>query len=523
VAGLACAGLLVAAGVSSSAATVGAARGLGAARPAGARTGNLLTYDYGNGRDGLDTVDASLAGISKRAAWTRSLPGGIYGQPLVIGNQVIVGTEDDVVWGLNGSTGAIEWHFTVGSPVTAVTARATPGLSGCGDIFPLGITGTPVIDGSHSAQGHSEIFVAGEVQRPGTSDWQGIEHVLMAATITGTSATVLWSHQIDPPGAGSTYLIPAEQQRSALTLSGGRIYVDFGGLNGDCGNYQGYVVSMAESGQGVLETFKVPTSREGAIWSTGGASIASGGELFVATGNSANTSSGQPFDYGDAVIGLSPGLTAIDSYFAPSNWYALNAADLDLGSGGPIQLPGGKLIFEIGKRETNGVSTGYLLDPTALGGIGHPLFSGPVCSNGGSVFGADAAQAVTVGGRSVTYVYVPCPSGTVALTIGGSASSPTFSVAWRAPSGVESNGPPILAGGLLWALSTGADGGAGKNQTMYGLSPLTGKLQVDRLVTPVEHFATPAAGDGRVFVAGQQGVEAFAPPAPSPAGRHDRG
>jgi hypothetical protein len=46
---------------------------------------------------------------------------------------------------------------------------------------------------------------------------------------------------------------------------------------------------------------------------------------------------------------------------------------------------------------------------------------------------------------------------------------------------------------------------------MYGLSPLTGKLQVSRLVNPVEHFATPGAGDGRIFVAGQQGVEAFAP------------
>ncbi len=342
----ACAALLVSGGVISSASTASAARREtagtvspprlravaarqtmvarpGTAPPAAARTGNLLTYDYGNGRDGVDTVDSSLAAVGKLPAWTRSLPGGIYGQPLVIGNQVIVGTEDDMVWGLNGSTGGIEWHFSLGSPVAATTVRSAPGLSGCGDIFPLGITGTPVIDAAHSGQGHSELFVAGEVQRAGTSDWQGVEHVLVAATITRQSATVTWSHEIDPPGAGSTYITAAEQQRSALSLSGGRVYVEYGGLNGDCGMYQGYVVSMAESGQGALQSFKVPTSREGAIWSTGGASISSGGELFVATGNSANTSSGQPFDYGDSVIGLSPDLSRIDSYFAPSDWYTL--------------------------------------------------------------------------------------------------------------------------------------------------------------------------------------------------------
>ncbi len=43
------------------------------------------------------------------------------------------------------------------------------------------------------------------------------------------------------------------------------------------------------------------------------------------------------------------------------------------------------------------------------------------------------------------------------------------------------------------------------------MSPLSGKLQVERTVSPVEHFATPGAGDGRIFVASQTGVEAFVP------------
>ncbi len=401
VAASACAGLVVTSGVVEGAAeaspagratvaghagvvsSAGGLRAGGAApalrrpsRAAASPSGNLLTYDYGNARDGIDTLDPSLGRIGSRPAWSRALAGGIYGQPLVIGNQVIVATEDDVVYALNGSTGAVEWHFSIGAPAREATIRSAPELAGCGDIFPLGITGTPVIDTLHSPPGESQLFVAGEVQRAGTSDWQGIEHVMVAATFKRLSATVRWRRVIDPPGAGSTYLAVAEQQRSALTLSSGRVYAEYGGLNGDCGRYQGYVVSLAESGSGALGSFKVPTSREGAIWSTGGASVGPGGELFVATGNSANTSAGEPFDYGDAVLGLSPSLSTIDSYFAPSDWYTLNADDLDLGSGGPIQLPGGKLIFEIGKAQDNGVSTGYLLDPAALGGIGRPLYSG---------------------------------------------------------------------------------------------------------------------------------------------------
>ena len=64
----------------------------------------------------------------------------------------------------------------------------------------------------------------------------------------------LWHRDIDPPFANnpSHYYIPAEQQRPALTLANGRLYVDFGGLDGDCGQYHGYVVDLPESRAGAL-------------------------------------------------------------------------------------------------------------------------------------------------------------------------------------------------------------------------------------------------------------------------------
>ena len=467
-------------------------------RRAAAPPGRLLTYGYDNARDGLGPRTPSLARL--RPAWTdrgKVISGGIYGQPLVDGKLVIVATENDKVYGLNAATGKVAWRYSVGAPARLATIDQTPTLApGCGDIGPLGITGTPVID----AAAH-EVLVAAEVQdHPARPRWQNIRHVMVALKFTATSVRRAWQRPIDPPGARRhAYYIPAEQQRSALTLSRGRVYAEYGGLFGDCGKYQGYVVSAAASGTGRLRSWRVPTAREGAIWATDGAATSRRGELFVATGNS-NNDSGR-FDYGDAVIGLSPGLR-IDGYFAPRDWAQRNVQDLDLGSGGPILLPGSGLVFESGKPAVSGVSTGFLISQSRPGRIGHPRFSGQVCPGGGYVFGAEAAERPRKGGP--VYLYVPCSAGTVALRV-TYGRHPRFTRAWAARG---PNGTPIIAGGLVWALATGADGGGGPSD-LYGMSPLTGRVRVREHVRPVEHFATPGAGDGMIFVATQAGVQAF--------------
>jgi len=127
--------------------------------------------------------------------------------------------------------------------------------SRCGDIDPLGITGTPVIDTATD-----EIFLAEETE-VGGNKWQDIRHWLVAVSLR--THEELWHRDIDPPDGNdpSVYSIPAEQQRPALTLLNGRIYVAFGGLAGDCGQYHGYVVDLPVSGDGVLASYEVPTQR----------------------------------------------------------------------------------------------------------------------------------------------------------------------------------------------------------------------------------------------------------------------
>jgi uncharacterized protein (TIGR03437 family) len=105
-----------------------------------------------------------------------------------------------------------------------------------------------------------------------------------------------------------------------------------------------------------------PDDAGGASFWQGGRGLAadSVGNIFVATGN--GTWDGQSA-YGESVIRLTNngGLKPAD-YFTPAEWSPLNGADTDLGSSGPVLIPGTNLLYVIGKE---GVL--WLLDQTNLG------------------------------------------------------------------------------------------------------------------------------------------------------------
>jgi len=453
--------------------------------------GDLTTYDYGNARSGEDIVDPKITNLSTTAVWEDSLDGSVYGQPLVYNGTAYVATENDTIYALGAKNGNVIWDLHVGTAVSTSVIDSAPTISGgCGDISPLGITGTPVID---TATG--EIFAAEETE-VGGGEWQDIQHWLVAVSLS--THEEVWHRQIDPPNgdnAGS-YYIPAEQQRSALSLLGGRVYVALGGLYGDCGQYHGYVVDLPASGQGALVSYQVPTQREGAIWGTGGAFVSPQGDLYVATGNGSSNNLGD-FDEGNSVVELSPSLRRL-GYWAPINWVQLNDEDWDLGSAGPVAIPGTSLLFVAGKPASDG-SFGYLMADSPLGGIGRGAYTGAVCRGGGA-YGADATDVIGTGKSAHVYVYVPCGSGTEAVEI---STAPPFSFhqAWS-PSTGSPDGSPIVAGGLVWSLDWRID-------RLYGMSPSTGVVTIVRSTGDLVHFVAPAVGDGRLFVPTRRGVEAF--------------
>jgi outer membrane protein assembly factor BamB len=383
------------------------------------------------------------------AAWHRPLDGAVYAQPLIIGGRVVAATENGSVYALDARTGSVIWRRHIADPV--------PGSDlPCGDIDPLGITGTPVYD---PATGR--VFAVAETS--------GGEHVLAGVSLATGQVEV--QREIEPPRGDKL----ATQQRTALALYGGRVYVGFGGLFGDCGDYVGSVVSAATTGQGPVASWSVPTSRQGGIWSTGGVVVA-GDRLLVSVGNGAATSAGSSYDGSDSVTALSPALRRAD-FFAPASWADDNAGDLDLGSMTPAVAGG--FVFIAGKR-----GTGYVLRTTHLGGIGGQAAQLNLCVGWG---------AAAVSGNTV---YVPCRDGAMRQVTIGADGTPH--AGWSAGA-AGAHGSPVTGGGAVWV----ADYGAG---VLYALNPATGTVRARVQVGPAPHFAAPSLSGSRAYIGTLAGV-----------------
>ncbi len=428
----------------------------GAAATAAASGANWPAFDGNAARTGVAAGVPAARALS--TAWTDRLDGAVYGQPLVIGNEVIAGTENDSFYALNRATGKVIWRQHVGTPVPQAA------LHGCGDIFPLGITGTPVYDPAN-----------GEVY--GVAETTGYHHLLVG--LSASSGAVKLHRYLDIPTPANQ---PAyNQQRPALTITDGRVYAAFGGLAGDCGPYQGSVVSAPLTGAGALASWRTPTSREGAIWATGGPVVGPQGALWVSTGNGA-ASGDSPYDGSDSVTELSPELKRA-AYFAPATWAADNASDLDLGSTQPVRLPGNAL-FIMGKR-----GVGYLLSSQRVGGIGGQLAERSICA----AYGAAAYSGSTV--------YEPCSSGGVAA-IAVNAASKSIKVLWRGPA--DANGSPVIGGGAVWVTHYSPSGG-----TLYALNQATGKVEHQIPIGQgLPHFSSLALSGGTAYVSTLTGVTA---------------
>jgi outer membrane protein assembly factor BamB len=372
------------------------------------------------------------------------LDGQVYASPIVVGGTVIVATEQNVVYGLT-ATGAKKWSIRLGTPTDRSDLP-------CGNIDPLGITGTPVYDAASQT-----VFVVASIG-------VRVRHDLVA--LEPTSGSIRWRRSVDLPGTDPQ----AMQQRGALTVLNGRVWVPFGGLAGDCGQYKGRLVGVPV-GDGEPVGYTVPTTREAGIWTPPGATVLNG-HLLVAVGN--GESVGGSYDFSDSVLELA-GTRLVDS-FSPSTWGADNAADLDLGSQGPAVVEN-KWIFIAGKR-----GTAYVLRTGHLGGIGGEHSQAELCRS----FGGTAVAGSTV--------YVPCNDGVRAVRIDGQGRIVRD---WHADESIT--GSPVLGGGRLYSVSPEAG-------VLSALDPATGKVRERVSVGRTSRFATPAISGTRLFVPTLAGV-----------------
>ncbi|HTD48235.1 MAG TPA: PQQ-binding-like beta-propeller repeat protein [bacterium] len=504
----------------------------GTARGANTAPVEILTFHGDFARTGWNPDERALTPATVRPGafgrlWSAPVEGELYAEPLVAAGVPVSGTprtvvyavtEHDLVYAFDAAAGGRLWGpISLGTPVSRADLP-------CGNIEPVGITSTPVIDLASST-----LYVAGL-----TTPDAGRTKVYKIAALDLATGDMRsgWPVVIAPPVTSGLQFDPGvQQQRGALTLLRGVVYVPFGGYWGDCGNYHGWVVGVPVSAPSQQQAFVTPTHREGGIWAAGGLAADAAGSLYAATGNSDSEAA---VDLGNSVVRLTtvPGLAFSGrpaDFFTPSNFVALNQTDTDLGSTAPLVLPAQPdsstpdLVFIAGKQ---GVA--YLINRANMGGLTRP---GPVegvysrclfgdCRSGGpKVF---SATAYWDGGSSGRLILVPgrgrqpagCQGdgGVVALRLEAAPGTRAsmFRVQWCSPSMGDPGAPSVSGvgpdGGLVWAVDTGAG-------VLYAFNAATG-AQVyassgQDTLGSTHRFISPAVASGRVYVTTDTAVVSY--------------
>ncbi|HVO30451.1 MAG TPA: hypothetical protein VMV18_06935 [bacterium] len=455
---------------------------------------------------------AAVATLTLDTTFAGTISGNVYAQPLYLSNAghdlVFAVTENNQVTALYASNGTVAWQRVLAPPMALASLP-------CGNIDPLGITGTPAIDPASRTLFLDAMTDAGG----GTA-----KHEIYALSVDDGSTKSGWPVDANTAvSAGGVNFDSAYQnQRAALTFLDGKVYVAWGGHYGDCGTYYGWVAGIDATNPSSVSAFR--TGAVGAaIWGMSG--IANDGHfLYVTTGNTTQPS--QTWNDTEAILRLAPGPTfsgATADYYAPSNFYDLDVNDTDLAGTGPVlvDLPGSsvkQLVVALGKDGNI-----YLADRQNLGGIGGELSFNAVSSS--EIINAAASYTTALG----TYVVfkgngIGCPMGqsgnltAVRITPG---APPTASVAWCTDE-IGAASPMVtqteVDGGdtIVWGIGTEGEGIAGDHR-LHGFDGDTGAVVFDgggagALMGNLHRYITAIAVNGRIFVGGDDRVYAFKAP-----------
>jgi outer membrane protein assembly factor BamB len=436
-------------------------------------------------------------------AFDGRVDGNVYAQPLLFkraGHELlIVATENNAVDALDARTGRLVWQKSLGM---AVTSAMLP----CGDIDPLGITGTPAIDDSGQA-----VYVDAMALARG-----GPQHLVFGLSLEkGQVLSGFPVNVADGLAAQGLQFNPRDQnQRGALLIMHNTLYIPYGGHYGDCGHYRGWLVGVSlERAHRIVAWSTVATG--GGVWAPGGV-VSDGQSIFIATGNTFETSQ---WGGGEAVIRFAFELkppASTDDFFAPSDWRMLDRRDADLGGTAPVpvDLNGSagraRFIVALGKD-----GKAYLLNRANLGGIGGALATLTVSSD--EIKTAPAVYPAPDGGAFVVFPSsgLNCP-GSSNPSLGAlklqAHPAPAMSIAWCAA--LDGSGAPIVtttdghSDPIVWVV--GAEG----DNRLHAFRGYTGEAvltQTQVQLHGLRHFATVVATRDRLFVPADGRIYAFAP------------
>ncbi|HTT86188.1 MAG TPA: PQQ-binding-like beta-propeller repeat protein, partial [Acidimicrobiales bacterium] len=493
---------------------------------------DVTTAAYDNLRTGWDPGEPNLVPADVESASfgkvfkTSKLRGSIYAQPLVVNGTVIVTTEKAWAYGINATTGAIEWKHHFGTPMLASTI-------GCGDLAPdLGSTSTPVVDPSTDT-----VYMTTRLQR-GKGPTHNHTWLQAFAAATGKEVSgfpvELQGTPDNTPGVPFTDY--NELQRPALLLLGGVVYMAFAS---DCDDtpYRGIVIGVSTTTHAITAMWSdeagsgTDENSQSGIWQSGGGLVSDGkDQILLTTGNGiapppSPGGSSTPATLSESVVRLtveSDGTLKPTDFFSPADAPTLDQNDQDFGSGGPLALPSSHfgtsadpdLLVQVGKdgrvfllnrddlggREQGpgqsddalqvlGPYTGVWGHLAAYGGEGGWVY---VCESGGGGY----LQALSYGTDS---------AGVPQLTAQG-MSSGAFGYSSGSPE-VTSNGT-TAGSAVVWVVYVNGPQGDGAQLRAYGAIPSGGTLPLlwSARIGTASKFEVPTASNGIVYVGSRTGV-----------------
>jgi hypothetical protein len=299
--------------------------------------------------------------------------GAAYAQPLYIPSVSVAGATHNVLYVATMSDrlyafdadrpGAPLWMRDFTNEAAGVTPVPVVDITNRNDlniVGTVGIEGTPVIDLAGRA-----IFAVVRTKEAGAYVQRlhkldiatGIERI-PAVTIEARTK----SSAKDALEGIVSFDARAGHQRCALALVRGAVVIAWASHE-DIRPYHGWVMAYDSATLTQIAAMCVtPDGADGGVWQSGrGPAVDPEGNIFFETGN--GDWDGQR-NFGTSVVKLTLGTSgfSVADYFTPHDYEQLNERDADLGSTGPLLIPGTQLLLCGNKK---GIL--YLLDKGNLG------------------------------------------------------------------------------------------------------------------------------------------------------------
>jgi hypothetical protein len=472
--------------------------------PANAQV-NVTQKNNNLSRDGhyIDTAFTlgNAANLTRDMNFNGTISGNVHAQPLYIeggknGPMIIVVTASNNVYALDATDGSIIWQQNLGAPAPLSHLQ-------CGNIDPVGIIGTPVVDLASRS-----LFL--DAMKDGTP----VKHFIYSLNVDTGATNAGWPVDVSIAVPGFPSVV--EEERGALALVNGIVYVPFSGYFGDCGAYHGWVVGVHADDPTNVGAWATEAIG-GGIWGHSG--VASDGtNMFVITGNTFTDPGhqGDPWSGGEAVVRLQAGPTFTGNptdFWAPTDWEFLDDHDTDLGgcSAILIDVPNAtpsQLVLALGKN-----GNAYLVNRNNLGGVAAPVRQLNV-------------DGTLLGQSSTTYTTA---QGTYFVFRAGSSQIKTYKVTATNPPDIVSAWSASQSGqGSPWVTTTDGTNnaivwvvGAQGDHRLHGYDGDTGTVVyagggANELMTGDRKWNSGMVARGSIYVANDNKVYKFNVPGGAP-------